>query len=99
MPVKKWMNAKLSERDNDTDKQERREKIKKSRYNREREKCTTEKIPEYLGRDSGRERKMMARFKCGREKTGIGRKERKEGAERAIRRERRSSICGIDAMK
>jgi hypothetical protein len=31
----KWMNVKLSERDKDTDQQERRERIKESRYNRE----------------------------------------------------------------
>jgi hypothetical protein len=68
------MNAKLSERDNDTDKQERRERIKKSRYNRKRERCTTEEIPECLGMKSRRERKIMAKFRCGREKTGIGRK-------------------------
>jgi hypothetical protein len=46
MPVKKWkhweqkeelMNVELSERDKDTDKQERRERIKESRYNREYE--------------------------------------------------------------
>jgi hypothetical protein len=30
----KWMNVELSERDKDTDKQERRERIKESRYNR-----------------------------------------------------------------
>jgi hypothetical protein len=28
----RWMNAELSERDKDTDKQERRERIKESRY-------------------------------------------------------------------
>jgi hypothetical protein len=28
----------------------------------------TEKIPEYLGRESARERKMMVRFRCGNEK-------------------------------
>jgi hypothetical protein len=27
----------------------------------------TEEIPEYLGRESARERKMMARFRCGNE--------------------------------
>jgi hypothetical protein len=39
MPVKKWkgrwMDVELSERDKDTDKQDRRERIKESRYNRE----------------------------------------------------------------
>jgi hypothetical protein len=58
MPAKKWkeevkarwMNVELSERDNDAaDKQEKRERIKKSRYNREYERGMTEEIPEYLG--------------------------------------------------
>ncbi|KAH0810362.1 hypothetical protein GEV33_012427 [Tenebrio molitor] len=61
----------LSEKDKDTDKQENKERIKKSRYNRERERCMMEEIPEYLGR----------------EKTGIGWKERKEGAECARKKE------------
>jgi hypothetical protein len=38
------MNVELSERDIDTDKQERRERIKEPRYNREYERCTTEEI-------------------------------------------------------
>jgi hypothetical protein len=63
----KWMNVDLSERDKDTDKQERRERIKKSRYNREYERCMTEEIPEYLGRESASERKMMVRLRCGNE--------------------------------
>jgi hypothetical protein len=42
----KWMNVELSERDKDTDKQERRERIKESRYNRKYKKCMTEEIPE-----------------------------------------------------
>jgi hypothetical protein len=54
------MNVELSERDKDTDKQERRERIKEPRYKSEYEKCITEKIPEYLGRESTRGRKMMA---------------------------------------
>jgi hypothetical protein len=29
--------------------------------------CKTEEIPEYLGRESARERKMMAIFRCGNE--------------------------------
>jgi hypothetical protein len=51
------MNVELSERDKDTDKQERREIIKESRYNREYERCMTEEIPEYLGRENAREKK------------------------------------------
>jgi hypothetical protein len=38
----------LSERDKDTDKQERRERIKESRCNREYEMCMTEEIQKYL---------------------------------------------------
>jgi hypothetical protein len=77
------MNAELSERDKDTDKQERRERIEESSYNREYERCMTQEIPEYLGSESAREKKIMAR-----EETGIGWKERKEGAEWVMRRER-----------
>jgi hypothetical protein len=67
------MNVELSERDKDIDKQERRERIKESRYNKEYESCMTEEIPEYLGRESAKERKMMG---MRREKicTRIGRK-------------------------
>jgi hypothetical protein len=39
------MCAKLSERDRDTDKQERRERIRESRYNRAYERCVTEDVP------------------------------------------------------
>jgi hypothetical protein len=60
------MNIDLSERDKDTDKQERREIIKESRHNREYERCIQE-ISEYLRRESAKERKMMARFRCGNE--------------------------------
>jgi hypothetical protein len=38
------MNAKLSERDKDTDKQERRMRIRESRYNREYARCMTDEI-------------------------------------------------------
>jgi hypothetical protein len=44
----RWVNVELSERDQDTDKPERRERIKESRYNREYERCVTEGVPEYL---------------------------------------------------
>jgi hypothetical protein len=63
----RWMCAELSERDRDTDKQERRERIRESRYNREYERCVTEDILVYLGKESAKERKMMARFRCGNE--------------------------------
>jgi hypothetical protein len=99
----KWMSAEMSERDKDTDKQERRERIRESRYNREYERCMTEDVPVYLRRESAKERKMMARrgldAETKRERTGIGRKRRREGAECAERRVRRSSTCGADATK
>jgi hypothetical protein len=50
----RWMCVELSERDRDTDKQERRERIRESRYNREYERCVTEEVPVYL-----------AKFRCG----------------------------------
>jgi hypothetical protein len=65
--IGRWMNVELSETDKDTDKQERRERIKKSRYNREYERCRSEEILENLERENARERKMMARFRCGNE--------------------------------
>ncbi|KAH0822551.1 hypothetical protein GEV33_000240 [Tenebrio molitor] len=49
----------LSERDKNTDKQERRERIKESRYNRKYERCLPEEILQYLGRESAKERMMM----------------------------------------
>jgi hypothetical protein len=84
-----------------TDKQERKERIKESRYNRKYERRMTEEIPKYLGRESAKERKMMADLDVGtrREKTGIGWKGRKEGAECAMRRERQLSTCGMDVAK
>jgi hypothetical protein len=83
------MNVELSERDKDTDKRkkERKERIKESRYNRE-----------YLGRESTRERKRWGDSDL-RTKTGIGWKERKEGAECAMSRERQSSTCRMDVAK
>jgi hypothetical protein len=42
----------------------------------------------------------MARFRCeNEERESIGRKERKEGAECDVRRERQSSTCGMDVAK
>jgi hypothetical protein len=78
------MNVELSQRDKNTDKQERRERIKESRYKRKYERCMTE---------DARERKMR------REKAGIVWKERKEGAECAMRRERQLSTCEMDVAK
>jgi hypothetical protein len=96
----RWMNVELNERDKDTDKQERRERIKESKYNREYERCMTEEIPEYLGRESARERKMT--FICGNGK--IENRYWSEGEERRYRmcyeeRERQSSTCGMDVAK
>jgi hypothetical protein len=58
------MNVEPSERDKDTDKQERRERIKKSRYNREYERCMTEEIPEYLGREKNDGEIQMCKRLC-----------------------------------
>jgi hypothetical protein len=67
IPEGRWICAELSERDRDTDKQEKRERIRESRHNRKHARCVTEEIPVYLGRKSARERKMIARFRCGNE--------------------------------
>jgi hypothetical protein len=45
----------------------RRERIRESRYNREYERCVAEDVPVYLGKERAKERKMMARFRCGNE--------------------------------
>jgi hypothetical protein len=42
--------------------------IRESRYNREYERCVTEDVPVYLGKERAKERKMMATFRCGNEK-------------------------------
>jgi hypothetical protein len=72
-----------AEKDKDTSKEGRREKIKESRYNRKYGRCMTKEIAEYLGRESAKERKMMAKFRCGNE----GRENRywMEGGERRCR--------------
>jgi hypothetical protein len=44
------------ERDKQTDKQERRERIREFRYNREYERCMIEEIPEYLRRVQEKEK-------------------------------------------
>jgi hypothetical protein len=99
------MCAELSERDRDTDKQERRKRIRESRYNREYERCVTEDVPVYLGKESAKERKMMARFRCGNEeRENRYWMEERETIEHmcrgcAERRERRSSTCGEDAER
>jgi hypothetical protein len=72
------------------DKQERRERIRVSRYNREMHDRRTKDVPVYLARESAKERKMMARFRCGNEE----RKNRYWTEEK----ERRCT-CGADAAK
>jgi hypothetical protein len=62
----RWMCAELSERDRDTDKQERRESENRGTTGSMRG-CGTEDVPVYLGRESAKERKMMAGFRCGNE--------------------------------
>jgi hypothetical protein len=47
----RWINVEVNERDKDTDKEERRERIKGFRYSREYERSMTEGIPEFLGRE------------------------------------------------
>jgi hypothetical protein len=53
----RWVDVWLSERDKDTEKQGRRERIKKSTYNRKCERYMTEEIPEYLERERECKRK------------------------------------------
>jgi hypothetical protein len=91
------MNVELSERNKNTDKQERSDIIKESKYNKKYEKCMIEEIPKYLGRESARERKLMARFRYGNEE--IENKYWMEGEDRRCRmcyeeRERESKERG-----
>jgi hypothetical protein len=75
----RWINVELSERDKDTDKEERRERIKGSRYNREYERFMTEGIPEFLGRERVQKKEKWDLSGGTRgEETGIGWKERKK---------------------
>lgn len=61
------MKEELSMRDRDIDMQERRMRIRESRYNSEYERIMTEDKPKYLERESVKEKKMIARFRCGNE--------------------------------
>jgi hypothetical protein len=63
------MNEELSEKDKDTDKQERRERIKESRYNRNHERWYDRGNSRVPGERGSKERKTMARFRCGNEET------------------------------
>jgi hypothetical protein len=76
------MSVELSERDKDTDKQERREIIRESTYNREYERCMTEDVPVNLGRERA--------FRCGNEK-----RENRYWTEEEERRSRMWSVCGV----
>jgi hypothetical protein len=51
-----------AERDRDVQVQERRTRIRESRYNGKYEKIITEELPKYLGRESRKERVIIARF-------------------------------------
>jgi hypothetical protein len=57
----------LVQRDRDVQVQERRTRIRESRYNGKYEKIITEELPKYLGRESRKERVIIARFRCGNE--------------------------------
>jgi hypothetical protein len=83
----KWMNAELSKRIKDRDKQERIERIKEFRYNREYERGMTEAIPEYLER----EREIRARLRCGNEE--------RENRYWKEREERRCRMCYEETEK
>jgi len=63
----RWMYVELCERDRDIEKQERRERIRESRYNDKYEKLLHNNLPEYLKRESKNKIKMIARFRCGNE--------------------------------
>jgi hypothetical protein len=89
----RWMNVELNKRDKDTDKQERREKIKESRYNREYESCMTEEIPEYLG-----ERECKRKKNDG-EIWMWEREERKQVLDGRRRKKVQLSTCGMDVAK
>jgi hypothetical protein len=52
----RWRSGKLSERDKDTGKQEKG-RIREPRYNREYERCVTEEILVYQGREIAKGRK------------------------------------------
>jgi hypothetical protein len=64
----------------------------------------TEEIAEYLARESAKERKIMASFRCRNEKRenrywAEEDERRCSGAECAMRRKRHLSTCGMDVVK
>jgi hypothetical protein len=85
----RWMNVELNERDKDTDKQERRERIKK--YNRGSMRGVWQRKFGSTWEERVQEKEKWWRdldVGTRREKTDREWKERKEGAECAMRRER-----------
>jgi hypothetical protein len=80
----RWMNEDLSERDKDIDKQERRKRIKESST---------------WGERMQKKGKRWRNLDVGTRRQKTGRKERKEGKECAMRRERQLSTCGMDVAK
>jgi hypothetical protein len=92
------MDVELSERDKD---KQARKKGKNQRM--QKQQGVWEVYSRVPGeRECKREKKLWRDFRCGKRgkrKTGIGWKERKEGAESAMRRERQSSTCGMDVAK
>jgi hypothetical protein len=79
----RWMNVQLSERDKDTDKQERRERIKESRYNK---RCVWKRKLRSIWGERVQEKEKW--WRGNEERENSARKEREEGAECAMRRER-----------
>jgi len=64
------------------EKEERRQKVNESRYNSYYKMIITEKIPKYLeGRKKGKDRSLIARYRCGNETRGSQILERKGGPE------------------
>jgi hypothetical protein len=61
------MTDELVLRDRDVQVQDRRTRIRESRHNGKYEKIITEELPKYLGRESRKERVIIARFRCGNE--------------------------------
>ncbi|KAJ3656884.1 hypothetical protein Zmor_015929 [Zophobas morio] len=61
------MKEELSVRDKDIDKQEPRSRISESRYNAEYRKLVKDEVPKYTRRESIKEKRLMARFRCGNE--------------------------------
>jgi hypothetical protein len=61
------MTDELVQSDRDVQVQERRTRIRESRYIGKYEKIITEELPKYLGRESRKECVITARFRCGNE--------------------------------